>query len=75
MPEDKKLEKAKRELRLVGIVCVVTVVGALWLVSLRKTFAVNRQNYTPTRELIKDTRVEVGGSWDEFQNQIEKLRQ
>lgn len=75
MPEDEKLKKAQRELRLVGIVCIVIVVSVLWLVSLRKTFAVNRQNYTPTRKLIKDTRVNLGSSWDEFQNQLEKLRQ
>ncbi|MBI4135195.1 hypothetical protein HY477_00470 [Candidatus Uhrbacteria bacterium] len=73
MPEDEKLEKAKRELRLVGIVCVVVVVGVLWFVSLRRTFAVNRQNYTPTRELIKDTRGNLGGSWNEFQNQLNTL--
>lgn len=74
MREDEKLEKAKLELRLVGIICIVIVILALWLVSLRKTLARNRENYTPVSATLESARVELGGPWQEFQTQLDTLQ-
>ncbi len=74
MTEHEKIAKAKRQLLIIGVVCVSAVVFVLWLLNLRTMFAVNRNKYTSPTRAFKESSENLGGAWNDFRNQIESLR-
>ena len=74
MGEDEKIAKAKRQLVIVGVVCVSAVVFVLWLLNLRGMFAVNRSKYVSPLRSFKEATGNLGGTWDDFRRQINALK-
>lgn len=53
MRGEEKIAKARRQLILVGVVCVAIVVFTIWLVTLPRTLAENRERYSSPATLVK----------------------
>lgn len=68
------LEKARRQLLIVGVVCVSAIVAALWLTHLKDQFVYHRKLYPSERELFSRSKTDLGDSWRQFQEQVETLR-
>ncbi|OGL64407.1 hypothetical protein A3B21_04940 [Candidatus Uhrbacteria bacterium RIFCSPLOWO2_01_FULL_47_24] len=74
MEEEEKIAKARRQLLVVGVVCVAAVVFTIWLVSLRTTFSLNQKKYPSPLSALKQTQKQLGGSWDDFKQQLDRLK-
>lgn len=53
MTEHEKVEKARKQLIMIGVICVALVVFAIWLISLPRTFTRNRAKFAPTTSTIQ----------------------
>ena len=73
MQEEEKIVKAKRQLLIVGVVCVSAVVFVLWLLNLRGMLAMNRSKYVSPLHSLKDAPGNLGGAWEEFKKQLTDL--
>lgn len=46
--EAEQITRARRQLKIVGVLCVTAAVMAIWAVTLRQTLARNRKEYNST---------------------------
>ncbi|MDO8505337.1 MAG: hypothetical protein Q7S48_02050 [bacterium] len=67
--EEEKITKAKKQLLVVGVVCITIVVFTLWLVNLRTTLIQNKKQYSSPFQSLRSTKQELQQSWKEFSNQ------
>jgi len=72
--EHENIEKAKRQLVIVGVVCVSAVVFVLWLLNLRSILASNNSRYASPLHSFKAAPGNLGSAWNDFRNQLENLR-
>ncbi len=68
MSEEEKIAKAKKQLRIVGVVCITVVVFTLWLINLRGTLTQNKKQYRSPFQSLQSTQKELQKSWKEFRN-------
>lgn len=74
MVEPEKITKAKRQLLIVGVVCVSAVVFVLWLLNLREMFAMNRNKYASSVRAFKEASGNLGATWEDFRRQIDNIK-
>lgn len=53
MTEHEKVERARKQLILVGVICVAVVVFALWIMTLPRTLERNRAKFAPATSTIQ----------------------
>lgn len=64
--EAEKIFKAKKQLLIVGVVCITIVVFTLWLVNLRGTLRQNKKQYSSPFNALQSTKKELQKNWEEF---------
>ena len=64
--EAEKIIKAKKQLLLIGVICVATVIFVLWLVNLRSILKYNRNQYASPFPALQTPKDELKNSWREF---------
>lgn len=72
--EEEKLARAKRQLLIVGVVCVAVIIFTLWAVALSGTFHRNRRNYHSPLDAFRSGQGQVGGDWKAFETQLQEMR-
>lgn len=70
--EKAEIKKAKRQLLIVGVICITTVIFIIWLMGIDNTFERNRQQYKET--LNQNTQKQLSQKLQEIKQQIQGLR-
>lgn len=65
-----KIEKARKQLLGIGVICVSVVIFIIWLMNLDNTFERNRQEYNQNIEINKDFSDQFSNKWKKFKEQL-----
>lgn len=65
MKEEEKIAKARKQLIISGIICVMAVILTLWIISLRNTLNDNKQHYTSPFDTVQKAQQQTG-LWEQL---------
>ncbi len=63
MNEEEKAAKARKQLAIIGTVCIALVVFTIWLLRLPTILAYNRQNHPSAFSLFGSATNSIGQAW------------
>ncbi len=74
MNEEEKTARARKQLALVGAVCIALVVFTLWLTNLPTILAYNRQNHPSAFSLFGSATNSLGQAWSNVTQSFTSLQ-
>lgn len=70
MDEQDKIVKAKKQLVITGVICIMVVIFTLWLFSLRSTITNSIQRYTSPFNTVQKAQQEQPTIWKQLKKTL-----